>query len=635
MHPAEARSRQTGVSSRTVKAFCSGGLVRALVVSLLAFAPGCGRPPARQQDDAGGGGAKVDPWDAAAKRLRKDTDPVACKAVLASLNLELAGSDKVEKPPVLTPEAEKALATVVPLSGADRDEIRPGTFSPHDPVYLAECLYLRDAARSLALPGLSPEQLADLGFAWVCRHVYLDPWIVPPPPGTPPHLVFQKVEDGRAVFATGTALPPAYVLRRGYGSGLERMYVFLALLRQAGLDGCLVGPPEARDQWATHVVGTSDGQLLTGGARGPFWAVGVRVEKEGASDVRLYDPWRGQAFPATLNQLRADPEAHKAWFDDRANASGVTVDDARKVAVYLAAPVNALSPRMALLERKLKDQVDVRLAVDPAAVRGRFPDPKPAYWNPADDRFAHGRAARTFLPADMGGADRADPRAGRLYDHYLRSQLPPAERVVPAELLRNRDLVENVKERIATIAGGAYVLSFLTPPTPREQIQRGRFQDAARTLVERADEFSKSLERVRNTPGAEKQMREWAERATELYRSLTGDPGTHAALDAHWRSQAGALVLDRAVGEMGQAEASFLLALGRHEQAERAQSRLEHAPAGDAGKLREAAARAWSDAVREWNSYREQYAEAHAAAPGRAAHVRTLSDRAAVLARRR
>lgn len=603
-----------------MKASGSVGLVCALVAWLLAFASGCGRPPARQQDEVGGGGAKADPWDAAAKRLRKDTDPVACKAALASLNHELAGSDKVDKPPALTPEAEKSLGELVPLSAADRDEIRPGTFSPHDPVYLAECLYLRDAARSLVLPGLSPEQRADLGFAWVCRQVYLDPWLIGIEPGV----------------QMGSALAPTHVLRRGSGSGLERMYVFLALLQQMGLDGCLIGPPDARNLPAGYVAYDRDKTtVLTGTPRGPFWAVGVRLEKDGKPDVKLYDPWRGQAFPATLNQLRTKPEAHKAWFVDRANISGVTVDDASKAAVYLAAPVNALSPRMALLEKKIKDQVDVRLAVDPAAVRGRFPDPKPAYWNPPEDRFAYGRAARTFLPADMGGADRADPRGGRLYDHYIRSQLPPAERVVPAELLRNPDLVENVKERIASIAGGAYVLSFLTPPTPREQIQRGRFQDAARTLVERADEFSKSLERVRNTPGAEKQMREWAERATELYRSLTGDPATHAALDAHWRSQAGALVFDRAVGEMGQAEASFLLALGRHEQAERAQSRLEHAAAGDAGKLREAAARAWSDAVREWNSYREQYAEAHAAKPGRAAHVRSLSDRAATLARKR
>ena len=78
-----------------------------------------------------------------------------------------------------------------------------------------------------------------------------------------------------------------------------------------------------------------------------------------------------------------------------------------------------------------------------------FPEPKPAFWNPAGDEFAYGRAARTFLPKDQGGdADRFNPAGRDSIDAYIRSQLPPAERVVPADLLRNQDVLADVKDRI-------------------------------------------------------------------------------------------------------------------------------------------------------------------------------------------
>jgi hypothetical protein len=297
--------------------------------------------------------------------------------------------------------------------------------------------------------------------------------------------------------------------------------------------------------------------------------------------------------------------------------------------------VNSLSPRMALLEKKLKELVDVNLAIKPNELRNRFPDPKPAFWNPAGDQFAYSRTARTFLPKDQGGdADRFDPD-NRLYYDYIRSQLPPAERVLPADLLRNKDVIADIKDRIEERVKGQYLAAFLQPPTPREQVQRGQFKDASATLVQRIDEFAKSLLRVRNTKDADKKMREWAERATELYRSLGTDPNARAAIDENWASEGAALVFDRAVGEVGQAEATLLLALCRHEQAERVQARLEHATGADVDKLRQAAADAWDTAFREWSGYREQFSGTDTASPARAQHIRALADRAKELAGKR
>ena len=409
----------------------------------------------------------------------------------------------------------------------------------------------------------------------------MNPWLIPAGPNS----------------VEAAVLPSTYVLRRGYGSGLERMYVFLSLLQQMGLDGCLIGPPDAGNKPAGYVVyGPDRRTVITGSPRGPFWAVGVRIGNE----IKLYDPWRGSAFPATLDKLKANPEEYKAWFEDGANVSGVTPEEVKKAAVYLATPVNALSPRMAMLEEKLKAETDVNLAIDPASTRAAFPDPKPTYWNPPTDRFAFGRTARRFLPHEEGGADRTAQGQGQVYALYFRDQVPAGDRAIPAELRQNPDVRADVGERFGEYARAAYFIAFLDPPpTPRERLQRGQFRDAARALVERQDEFAKALLRVRNTADADKTMREWAERAVQLYSDLGRVPNARAAIDDHWKSQGAGLLSDRALAEVGQAEAAFLLALCKHEEAERAQTRLERATGDDArtptppgrGRLLEGSAR--------------------------------------------
>jgi hypothetical protein len=570
----------------------------ALVFAAVALTAGygCGRRPTLSNGEEITSGARSDPWDEAAKRLRKETDQAGCKTTLAALNHDLSAAEKAEKPSGLAPEAENALAAIVPLNAQDRDEIRGAGFTAHDSVYLAECFYLRDAARSIAIPGLSPERLADHGFAWVCRQVYLNPWLI---------------DTGNRISAA--ALSPPYVLRRGNGTALERMYVFLALMQQLEIDACLIGPPDAGAVERQNALSPEGKPFLPGGPARPFWAVGIRVEKDKQADIKLYDPWRASAFPATLSQLKSMPEAHQAWFADAANLSGVKAEDVKAATVYLAAPVNALAPRMVILEKKLAPTADVKLAVDPSALRARFPDPKPNFWNPLEDRFAYGRAARTFLPVDQGGADRTEDTFQRLYDHYIRLQIPSEQAFIPVELQRNKDVAGDIKVRITERAREAYGGVFLNPPTPRERIQRGKYQDATTALIERRDLFRKLRESVRLTPDAAKQISDWVAKATELYFTLRPtDPASRDALNLHWRSPGADLLLNRAMAEVGLAESSYLLALCRHEQAERAQARLDHAPPNEAARLKTAAAEAWLEAFREWSGYREQYAETHA-----------------------
>ncbi len=589
-----------------------------IVAAAITLSGGCSKPPTTAGGDPATNTPKGDAWKAAGTRLSKETDLPATKSALASITSDI-GNQAGEKLPAISEEALTALAGVVPLSPADRDELRGASFSAHDPVYLADCFYLRDAARSLGLAGLPPEKQADLAFAWVCRQVYLQPWLR---------------QVGPQAFEP-TAIPPTAVLRRGFGSGLERMYVFLALLQQLELEGCLIGGADAENMESRAGVTINYAHVSQYKVpRGPFWAVGVRV----GNDARLFDPWRGQALPVTLNQLKANPDATKAWFEDKANISGATLDDAKKAAVFLAVPVNALSPRMGAFETKLKGELGAKVAYDQKsleAMRAALPGTK--FWNPSNDPFTYGRVARSYLPVELGGSDRTPQSGGRLYESSLREQVPTSVFRLPDELTAIA-----AQQRLGGVAGTMLAISFIEPPNPRERIQRGRFQDASKDLVTKQEAFAAGLERLRTQDaGAQKeQIREWLQATNKLYEELTRaqlnknkeeEAQMLALLDQNWKQPPAQWLIDKASAEVGRAEAAFLLALCKHEQAEQAQVRLERANPADLNRLKLEASDAWKTALSSWRTY-EQLSSAHAGFPGRAAHAQSLTERAAKLA---
>jgi hypothetical protein len=598
----------------------------AIIAFALITGGGCSKPP-KPITEVKNTTVQEEPWDKARNRLKKDTDWGTCKTTLTGLTADLNSKD--QNLPVLSDAAFLELKKLIPLAPGDADEIRATTFTTHDSVYLYECLAFRDAVRSLSLEQLPPARRAELAFAWVCRQVYLRPWL-------------RQINGPDAT----TVVSPTAVLRRGFGSGLERMYVLLAVLQQLELDGCLIGGPDAASASPGFPVVKPDQTLATGAPRGPFWAVGVRID----NDVKLFDPWRGIAFPVTLSQLKANPDAAKAWFEDKANLSGATLEDAKKATVYLALPVNALSPRMAILEQNIKADLGVKLAYDATAYRNAFPDPKPAYWNPPEDpdmpaALAYSRASRVLLPLDLGGMDRGGPGA-RLYDEFRRAQIPPSV-----------FFIKGVREgpiatRIRGVSAQILAMAFIEPPNPRERIQRGQFQDAARDLVQKRDAFASGLERLRVNKDAEQQIAEWLDRSEELFSDLGNAElerrdaaagkgnvaladakvaSANAAIDAHWKQPAAQFMLDRVASEVGLAEATMLLALAKHEVAERSQIRADTATGADAERLKADAILAWKNARSAWRSY-ETLATAHAGFPGRAEHANALAQRAEQLA---
>src|SRR5205085_2486478 len=199
-----------------------------------------------------------------------------------------------------------------PRFNPSADEVRDWaakTFTPMDGNHLGEALYFRAVARSLDLEGISDERKAAAAFDWVCRQMYLRPWMMPGPQGS---------------LIQMPAIPPQEALRRGYGTGVEREMAFLALARQLGLDALLVGPhgAEAKRRYEPKPDGTLH--------RGLFWAVGVRID----NDAILFDPWHGESFPgpdgqgiARLSAAKATPSLIINWLSTKKLPYPAALDD--------------------------------------------------------------------------------------------------------------------------------------------------------------------------------------------------------------------------------------------------------------------------------------------------------------------
>lgn len=578
-----------------------------------------------------GGGAKSsapekppeDPWPRVARDLRSENDPATARRVLTELNAGLAANPAADPVPGLAPDAEAALRAVVPLSADDATELANAGFTPLDAAYLADAYYLRDAARALEAPA-DPAARAAAAFAWVGRQVVLQPWATP---------------AGQGQLVLNPPVPPTFALRRGSGSGLDRAFVFLAVLQQLGLDACLVGPAAADGKpWSWTPAGGSTG-------KGPFWAVGVRA----GADVVLFDPWRGEPVPGTLAEVTANPDRLKAWFDDKTRPWDVTPETVKVSVPFVAVPLSALAPRTKLLERKLDRDPDPtvigepRLAVDTVALRGRF-GPAAKVWNPPADPFTYSRGLASFLPLDEGGRDATPPGPRRLFDQYKLS-------LVPGQLLGGIGGVHpDALTQFRLFVLGSYEKSFLVPPTPRERVQRGMFSDATPDLVTKRDAFLAATERIRTDKDRDALLRDWVGKANEAYENLsiarlkekTDPAGVAVAQQAvadFWKKESkGAEALrDQVIAAVGAAEATYLLAACKHEQAERAQVRFDRAvaaagsdPRGAAAadRARDAARDAWTDARDWWGRYDPYLAAQNAAFPGRGDHARKLADRA-------
>lgn len=149
---------------------------------------------------------------------------------------------------------------------------------------------------------------------------------------------------------------PGEILLAGRASAAQRAWVFLELLRQAGLEGVMLATPGA-----------------DGGPPRPWVPAAIL-----AGEAYLFEPTYGMPIPgpggmgvATLQQAVSDPAILGALSLPERRYPVQSESLAAGVVVLVAADPWSLAGRMAQLDRELGPARGVRVAVDAAAVAGR------------------------------------------------------------------------------------------------------------------------------------------------------------------------------------------------------------------------------------------------------------------------
>lgn len=560
-----------------------------LAVGLLAvpLVGGCGRsapttvaPSAEREPE--------NPWGKAVTALRKDTDAGTCRRVLADLSTAGVGPGGSALPAMSDAE-QGAAKTALGLTDDELKEVTGAAYTGLDAAYLAECFYLRDVGSTLDAGKLAPAAKAARALAWVCRQVQLVP------------------------VATVVPAPASYTLRRGSGGGLDRATVFAAVCQQLGLDAVLVGTPAANN-WPP--ANPPEGKPMPE----PFWAVGVRD----GTTLMLFDPRRGVPLPgpaadkpATLAEVKANPDLLKPWATD-GKVTLPTADEIKASVVFPTVPLSAVSARMATFQIGAGDELGVRVAVDVAAlakaIRACGEELTP--WAPPGYVLTPLRSLREYVPVADGG--NGDPAQSPWLADYFRAQLPTFDPAPAGSEIGFTD-------RYLYTLRAAYVRAVIETG-PREKLQRGQYLDAARLLVKQRDEYRALAEQSRD-PARRAAATGWVTDLNDLYQKLRVaklDAGSDTArqLEADvrkkWEDKAVSALVFAAVADPIFNEATYLLALTKHEQAERAKA----AGAPDAQAK-------WREANSWWQRYLPLAAAQDKSFPGRAAHATALAARAA------
>jgi hypothetical protein len=563
-------------------------LLGCLVLIALAGCPRTTIKPAAKTGTA----TKNDSRRLALELLRQPPDAARYWDALQLLNSDISQRAVLRDKLTPTADTSKAVQAMVGLGAGELQEFQYPTYRHADAYHVAECSTLRDASRAMEVSGVPLPELARHGMHWVVRQV----------------LMHQQGDDW---------LPPAQVLRRGYGSSRDRVRVFLALVRQMQMEGCVFTLPDAPDE---------------------IVLIGV-TGRETPSPIFLFDARCCLALEtadrkiASTKDVDANPELLQR--------AGLTAAQFRAADVKVACPLQALPPRMRELEDTLRNQGRVSLFIDPVTLQERFKEllGRPVHvWNspPAGDRVENSptRALRLFLPADQGGADKADPttktdRLTRFQNHLLPSM----------SLLQALDRI-NLGRQVAQIAFTplAWRIQDLLEKydlQPRDMLLRGKGEEVVQRY-ERLRTFleDENLVGLGDLPQFQRAVAEWRGKLDDAYRALAAkEPQGQAMVNNLWNEDQYLLTIANVEGEdrlapaQGRGEdrpplpkktvltaivayvtrdylnqrASWMRALVWHDKAERDQQRALRAPEGSPAPAN--ARSAWLNTRSAWNLF--------------------------------
>lgn len=556
---------------------------------------GCPNNPSQQQTKSSG--EQDDPLGTVKESFRKEHSLPECQATVSQLNVYLGREKQSPIAKISAPEME-LLTKRLNLTEPELKELGRDEFTPLDAHYMDECFLFHDAIRALKLDWNDSSlaghlERARLAFAWAMRQVWF----------------FDR--QSRPV-------PAGMALRRGLGNDMDRIHVVLAAWQQLGLDGCLLGNKSAAQ-----------------GTR--FWGVGVRID----SEIYLFHPRQGQPIFAadgksilTLRQARANADSLKAALAG-VEGSAELGQFVKNSGVYLAPPLSALSPRMRFLQTIVTGSPALQAGIDPTALLKRCADTgEPVeFWNPPKNLSTPTRALIFFLPAEEGGLEQAPP-GQRSYDLYYATVVP--WHLMPPQL---EMILGAPRDRLRAQFSGRFITMMLEPNRPgepkraRDCILRGQFDDAAALLMEMLTHISHAQQRLVAEPNLDAEAGKWIDDMRSSYAAmLRGEknPTDSSYLNAKAQvselqkySEKVFLLIERSVAEPMGAQATFQLALCKHEQAERLGRSRPGNPAGQEDTLA-----AWKIAQDWWNNFLSLFGSSAVVPPGQLAHARDMAKQA-------
>ncbi len=234
------------------------------------------------------------------------------------------------------------VATLPPdLRAAGAEVLERTTFDGIGDMHaIRDRVWLADIARTARGGGVDELEAATRLFQWTIR------WLAAV--SDPPMVPSEAVPGSRWFF-------PGEILLAGRGSPGQRAWIFLELLRQAGIDGVMLATPGR------------------GGGTPRPWVPAAIIDGE----AYLFEPAYGLPIPgplghgvATARQAASDP-AILAGLSLPDRPYPVQAADLQHVAVLVAADAWSLSPRMTRLEAELASSHRVHVAIDASALAQR------------------------------------------------------------------------------------------------------------------------------------------------------------------------------------------------------------------------------------------------------------------------
>lgn len=566
-------------------AVIGGGLLAALIL-FLGFSGPSGKTPGVDP------GANLPQDDQSLKTaqdiLSSDNDLVTCKNVLQQMNSHLATHPE-EKPGEL-PANLKAMFKNIGFKDPHFNEVDSPTFTLLDGHYLEERLMLREVARFLEPPVLGARAarptiaaISTTAFSWTVRQIRQT-----------------QREPERA--------PPAYALRRGWGSAFERCLVFFSLLDQFFPPGAGGDPPAA----CMIFLKTANPNLAR------FW---VAVVNEAGNDLYLFDPMLGLPLPGgqdgkplLLTELRADPKKLRL-LDAKDNPYDVQPENLSPMTLIMAPSISSFAPRMKLLEEKYlpagrKARLYVPFEVmkeklEKAARPALGPSTRVELFPPAVEILL------AFHPQEEGGL-----AAPQRYQKFQVELIP--QTAVPPQLARAPN--EHILQQVGNLLSRPFIDSVLGGKLPRDLMIHARYAKAVPDLVREGDELRGQLRAAENDPALGNRVNLWLARVGQEYQNLekvlnNADSSLEEReiatqrIFSLWKDGDAdlKLLIAGAIGRPRGDQIAWMLALCKHELALQQERRFLSESATPGTQAVQDRLNKWKDAESSWRRYLEEF----------------------------